>query len=435
MRVVKTSFLIVLAVCISIGTIWTVGETEAEAAGKKDNVIELWHGWGAGGEVEAVNNLMNGFKEKYGVTIKDRTIPDGHVGINRQMGIALIGGKPPEVFLTGPGYRCKVYQTADRLEPLDSEDWAEIEGDKIFPEGLIKLMRWDDNAWTIPLNIHCINAIWYNVAIFKKYNLEPPKSLDEFRQVCNVLKENGETPLTGASGPWPLFALYPFLVKTLGPDGYIALAEGAISWKDERIREAFSLYKELWIDNLIENWSGYDLWAAGQLLINGEAAMYWGMGDWMAAWMAHQDFEPIKDFDFFIAPIPEEVFIGQIDSFSMVKGAGDPDLAEKFLKYCASVDGQARFARYKGSLAANLRVPKDVYSPINKRLHDYINKPGVTFLPNFELVIIPDFSTLVVSELGKYALDPTSEALDELLETLENYRLEAFTKGQWMKWQ
>jgi len=403
-------------------------------AASTENVVEIWHYWTAGREAQSISSLIDSFREKYPeVSVKDRTIPGSTAELRQQLGIAFMGGNPPEIFQVGPGYNLKSYVDAGRLSPI-TDVWNEISGNKIFPEGIAKLTVFNNEAWAVPLNIHTISTVWYNVKVFEKYNLEEPKTWEEFKHVCSVLKENGLEPIA-AAGFWSFYALYPFLITTLGPEGYVAIGEGEVNFTSEkRVREAFELFKEMWIDNLMEDWSGYSWAEAAKPFIEGKVAMYFCMGDWIAPLLESEGMEPIKEFDFFPAPGTRNMIIGQIDALPLTKGSDAPDLAKTFLKFSASTEGQTAFNRYKGSVAANLEAPSDFYGPIMSKIYNLLHKPGVQFIPNLSFLMPPDFYTQFYTQIEKYAVDPTNETLDEVLNELERLRIEASTEGKWVNW-
>lgn len=403
-------------------------------AASTENVVEIWHYWTAGREAQSISSLIDSFREKYPeVSVKDRTIPGSTAELRQQLGIAFMGGNPPETFQVGPGYNLKSYVDAGRLSPI-TDVWNEVSGNKIFPEGIAKLTVFNNEAWAVPLNIHTISTVWYNVKVFEKYNLEEPKTWEEFKHVCSVLKENGLEPIA-AAGFWSVYALYPFLITTLGSEGYVAIGEGEVNFTSEkRVREAFELFKEMWIDNLMEDWSGYSWAEAARPFIEGKVAMYFCMGDWIAPLLESKGMEPIKEFDFFPAPGTRNMIIGQIDALPLTKGSDAPDLAKTFLKFSASTEGQTAFNRYKGSVAANLEAPSDFYGPIMSKIYNLLHKPGVQFIPNLSFLMPPDFYTQFYTQIEKYAVDPTNETLDEVLNELERLRIEASTEGKWVNW-
>ena len=62
------------------------------------------------------------------------------------------------------------YVAANQLEPLnflyDEAGWMSV-----MPETLIPLISQDGNIYSVPVNIHRANVLWYNKAIFEENNL------------------------------------------------------------------------------------------------------------------------------------------------------------------------------------------------------------------------------------------------------------------------
>ena len=417
--------IVLLLLCFSAAAVWSEGV----------KVLNVWTYWGAGAELDAVNAIVNGWKAKNpGVAVEVRGLPSSDE-LRRQVSASLLGGNPPEVFTSGAGYSVKSWADAGATAPITSV-WKEIGGNKIFPRGVASVTYFDNEAWAIPLNIHVLNYVWYNVKVFEKYKISPPKTWLEFEKICKLLKQNGIAPTVGAlKGPWAVYTLYPFLIKNLGASGYRKLGAGEVSFLSDSIKKSFKDYKRYWIDNLIAGWSGYN-WIEGALpFIEGKAAMYFCMGDWAAPLARSQGMEPIKDIDFFPAPGTDKYIICQIDTFTMAKASREPELAKSFLKYCASTEAQAAFAKFKGSHGANLQTPTNVYSPITLKIHDKFMQPSTVFLPNQSFLISPDFFLQYRRLIEQYAVIPTDEMLDSVLKELEKLRQTEADKKGWVQWK
>jgi len=397
--------------------------------------FELWHYWMAGGEVEALNALKDAFTEEYpGVIFKDRGIPGGSTELARQIGTAIMGGNPPETFMVGLGYQLKMFIDADRLLPI-TDVWEEINGDDIFPKGLCNVIQINGEAWSVPINIHTINHIWYNKKMFEKYDLKEPKTWEEFVQVCKIFKENGLTPLTGSGKSWGLYQLYPFIISNVGADGYVQLGKGQLSWTDPRVKKAFQMFKEYAISNLVDGWAGYGWAEAARLFVNEEVPMYNTVGDWAAGFFESQGMEPGVDFDFFPAPGTTDIVIGQVDSFALLKGSKRPDLGKLFMEFVASPKAQKAFNTYKGSMASSLKTPPDFYNPIMLRTYKRMKNPQTVFLPNLYFLTPPEFYASLGEEYYRYAINPTEDVLNSVLQKLEDLRKELEVDDRWIEWQ
>jgi glucose/mannose transport system substrate-binding protein len=77
-----------------------------------------------------------------------------------------------------------------------------------FPKGVLDIVSAKDAAGTthyysVPLDIHRANVLWYNKTVFTANNLTAPTTWDQFFTVADALKAKGITPLAvGDNGIW-----------------------------------------------------------------------------------------------------------------------------------------------------------------------------------------------------------------------------------------
>jgi glucose/mannose transport system substrate-binding protein len=243
------------------------------------------------------------------------------------------------------------------MEPLNdlfkSEGWTEK-----FPKDLIDLLSSKDQIWSVPVNIHRSNVMWYIPAKLKEWGVEAPKTWDEFFTVCETLKGKNITPL--ALGPnWTAVHLFEnVLLATLGVDDYRAVWAGKLKWTDPKVKAAWTAFGKV-LDCTNKDAASLGDWVpAAQLLLDGKAAFN-VMGDWFAGWaVAVKKLEPGTDFGWAPAPGTAGVFNMLSDSFGLPKGAPNRDNAIAWLKVLGSVEGQDAFNPLKGSIPA--RIDADV---------------------------------------------------------------------------
>ena len=101
---------------------------------------------------------------------------------------------------------------------LDALDTSIIDPTK-FPDGVVKIITGTDGkVYTVPVNIHRANVIWFNKKVFADNNLTAPETLDEFFTAADTLKAKNITPLalgdkaSGRSG----MVFEDVLIGTLG---------------------------------------------------------------------------------------------------------------------------------------------------------------------------------------------------------------------------
>lgn len=397
---------------------------------------ELWHYWLSGGEKDALNALMAAAREACpDATFTERGIPGAAAEMTRQLGSSFMGNDPPEIFQSGIGWALKQWVEADRLMNLD-EIWKNVNGDKVFAKGLKSSITFDGHVYAIPLNMHVASHIFYNKHIFDKYNLTPPKTWNEYKKLSSFLRSKGIEPLAAQSGAFIGYQYYPAMVAELGPEKCLALVNGELAFTDPKIKASFKLYRDTMVASYMKGWSGYGWAEAANQVLQGKAAMYL-MGDWLVALFEQRGWKYGVDYDFFPAPGMQKVIITQTDCLAAPKGAKDWAGAQKFLTAAAGVKVQSAFNKYKGSVAANLTVPSDVYGPAIAKTHARITQvvdAGGVVMPNPSVMLPPKIKTEWLKQIERYALSPDDATLDSALKILEDLRQEALRDKMFVKW-
>jgi glucose/mannose transport system substrate-binding protein len=275
----------------------------------------------------------------------------------------MLGGNPPDTFQVHAGQELiGTWVKAGRMEPLNdlfkSEGWL----DK-FPKGLIDLISTSDGQiWSVPVNIHRSNVLWFVPDNLKKWGVDVPQTWDDFFKACTTLKGQNVTPL--ALGPtWTQVHLFEnVLLAQLGPDDYKGLFVGKIKWTDQKVKDAWTLFGKV-LDCTNSDASSLGDWVPpAQMLLDGKAA-FQVMGDWWFGWAtAQKKLTPNKDFGWAVAPGTAGVFNMLSDSFGLPKDIKDRDNTLAWLKLCGSVEGQDAFNPLKGSIAARLDSDPKKYS-------------------------------------------------------------------------
>jgi len=167
-------------------------ETGAEEEMAGSGELEIFSWWTSGGEVEALNAVYEIFAEQYpGVTIDNAALASGQgQGGNMKalLETRMLGGEPPDSFQVHLGRELiDSHVIADRMEPLD---WLyEEEGlFDVFPEDVVSIASYEGKPYSVPVNIHRSNVMWYRPSRLAEAGIEePPKTWDEFFEVAESL--------------------------------------------------------------------------------------------------------------------------------------------------------------------------------------------------------------------------------------------------------
>jgi glucose/mannose transport system substrate-binding protein len=332
--------------------------TQAPTAKK----LEIFSWWTNGGEANGLNKMYEIYqKNNPGVEIVNATVAGG-AGTNAKtvLKTRLQGGQPPDSWQVHAGKELTAYVDAGQMEPL-TQFFKDQGFDKVMPKLLLDQITYKGEIWSVPVNIHRSNVLWYNKKIFADNGLTPPKTFDDFFTVAEALKAKGVTPLAvGGADKFETPHLFEsVLLGTFGPADYAKLFQPGANWSDPRVDQAVeTLGQMLGYANADRSALG---WAAAMdLVLEGKAAMTI-MGDWAHGYALSKNVQPDVDYGWAAAPGNDGVFMWLSDSFGLAKGAPNPEQARAWLAVCGSRDGQDAFNPAKGSIPARTDADKSLY--------------------------------------------------------------------------
>lgn len=316
--------------------------------------LEIFSWWTAGGEADGLNAMFELFKKEYPeVEIVNATVAGG-AGSNAKAVLAtrMQAGDPPDSFQVHAGHELiDSWVVAGKMEPVtfifEDNNWM----DK-YPKGVIDILSKDGEIWSVPVNIHRSNVLWYNKAVFADNKLEPPKTFDDFFAAAEKLKAAGVTPLAlGDNGIWAATHLFEtVLLGSMGPEKYIGLWTGTTDWAGAEVTTALENFAKM-MGYVNEDHAALSWDQAAQLVSDGDAAMTI-MGDWVDGYYVSIGLTAGEDFGWVPAPSTDGTFIMLSDSFGLPKGAPNRDAAIAWLTLAGSREGQDAFNPLKGSIPA-----------------------------------------------------------------------------------
>lgn len=334
------------------------------AQGDLSGELEIFSWW-AGDEGPALEALIAKYNELYpNVEVVNATVTGGS-GVNARavLKTRMLGGDPPDSFQVHAGQELiGTYVVAGAMEDLtflfEEEGWMDT-----FPAGLIDLLSTDEGIWSVPVNIHRSNVMWYVPAKLDEWGVEVPADWDAFLEMCPTLQDAGVTPLVVGEN-WTVVHLWENVaLAQLGAEGYRQLWAGEKAWTDEDAVAVWSKFSEI-LDctNIDEDAASLPWQQATDKVVNGEAAFNI-MGDWAAGYMSTTlGLTPGEGFVWAPAPGTEGVFNMLSDSFGLPVGAPHRDNAIAWLRLLGSVEGQDVFNPLKGSIAARIDSDLTLYN-------------------------------------------------------------------------
>jgi glucose/mannose transport system substrate-binding protein len=342
----------------------TSGTAPTSAAATGGKKLEIFSWWTNGGEADGLNAVYGVFKKQNPtVEIVNATVSGG-AGTNAKTVLVtrMQGGQPPDSFQVHAGQELiGTWVRANKMEPITTL-FKEQGWDKVMPKLLLDQITYNGEIYSVPVNIHRSNVLWYNKKVFDTNNLKPPKTLDEFFTVAEALKAKGITPLSvGGKDKFETPHLFEsVLLATFGPEDYPKVfASGSKLADDPRMERAIQTLEKMMgyanADRASLSWSD-----AAQKVLDGTSAMTI-MGDWAEGYFISKGAKPNVEFGYVAAPGTDGMFMWLSDSFGLPKGAPNRDNALIWLKLLGSKEGQDAFNPKKGSIPARTDADKSLY--------------------------------------------------------------------------
>lgn len=387
----------------------------AGASGDASGQVEVFSWWTAGGEADGLNAMLEVFAEEYPNYEFVNAAVAGGAGTEAraQLAARLSQNDPPSSWQGHAGQELiGTYVAAEKIEPLNSlyeeEGWLDV-----MPEGLIDLISQDGNIYSVPVNIHRANVMWFIPDNLAEWNVEPPASWDEFLAIAPDLEDQGVTPL--AMGfQWTHMHLFEsVLLGELGPDAYTALWDGSGDWNSAEVTSAIETFGAV-LEYANEDWSTLEWDAAAQLVVDGDAA-FQIMGDWAEGYLKSQDLEVGSGFGWAPAPGTDGTFQFLSDSFVLPVDAKNREGAIAWLKVAGSQAGQDAFNPIKGSIPARSDADRSLYDEyLTSTMDDWASDTVVGSLTH-GVVASDAWKAEIDTALGLYLSDRDGAAFQEAL--------------------
>jgi len=339
--------------------------TSPSSAGLTGNV-EIFSWWTGAGEKDGLAEMFRIYNVKNpNVHIINATVAGG-AGTNAKavLKTRMEGGQPPDSFQVHAGQELiSTWVKANKMEPITSI-WASEGWDQYMPKDLKDIVSANGQVWSVPVNVHRGNALWYNKKLLDSNNITPPVTMDDFLQAMSQLKGKVQAPLAlGSNGNWEVQMLLENNIAAAGgPDFYKAVMSGKASFTDDKVKQALTWIKQMlaYVNSDHTN-LGWD--DAAKRLIAG-TSVFTIMGDWAKGYFTANNWTANTDFGAAASPGTKGLYMIVCDTFGLPKGAPHRDNAVAWLKVCGSNEGQTAFNPKKGSIPARTDVSASVFDPI-----------------------------------------------------------------------
>jgi glucose/mannose transport system substrate-binding protein len=336
----------------------------AERSGRPHDRPEIVSWWVSRGEVDALSALLGVYRRSHpNEGVVSAAVRGGPLGAQEQLRTRVRRGlPPPDTFQVNGGSDLASWvrrgSACDRLEPLDglfaSEGWK-----RAFPPELLDLVSHDGRVYSVPVDIHRTNVLFFNRSIFAAHGLEPPATLDDLHSVSGELAKLGVAPFAlGHREGWSLriLAFETVLLALVGGGAYFDFFSGRRALDEGALRSALAHVARV-LDYANAD-AGRLAWHQAVERVRTGAAAMTVMGDWARGYLRTTGAPYEADVGEVESPGACGAFIFATDTFGLPKRAVHRAGAIELLKVIGSREGQDAFNPLKGSIPA--RVDADL---------------------------------------------------------------------------
>lgn len=267
--------------------------------------------------------------------------------------------------------------------------------------------------------------------MFEKHGWQPPKTLDELKELAQDMQKTGLTPIAFADrGGWEAFGMFDILnMRINGFEFHQELMAGRQNWASGQAREVFKVWADL-LPLHQEGALGRSWQEAAQTLQQGKTGMYL-LGTFISQQFQNED-DPtqIEDLGFFTFPEinPDhgtDSLDAPVDGFMLSSKAENPESARRLLEFLASPEAQKiNVDAIKGQIAANDKTDVSGYTQLQRDAKEIVDKAD--HISQFmDRDTRPDFAaTVMIPSIQSFIRDPKN--IDDILNSIEAQKKSIF---------
>ncbi len=340
-----------------------------QAVAKKDQAVTLiLNGWETDA-IKEINQVLAVFQHEH-PEINIRYVPISWIRYAATMESQLMNGKGGDLLFLDSFSASQRWFEKSYLEPLD--DLPSIK-DNFKADMLEAWMAEENEFYGVPF-LATVSAIFYNVDIFEKFDLQPPTTWQELIATAQVIKDSGYIPFAnGASGSWSLVEtvflnLAPNYIG--GREGRLEYLTGKRCFNDEHSTAVFQAVADLkpFLPPKPETLNYYN---SNQLFQQHEKVAMWMNASWGIFLVENEASE--LNWDIFAMPPlkgqPRYVTFHTEAGIGMNANSGHKEEARIFLEWLTTSQAAESIAN---------KMPG--YFPMHKQLPKFANKHSSTAL-------------------------------------------------------
>ncbi|HET7568651.1 MAG TPA: extracellular solute-binding protein [Gaiellaceae bacterium] len=315
-----------------------------------------------GAEAQHFQAVIDAFNQKYpNVKVKYKPVGDN---LPTVVSTAVAGGNPPDMAdIAQPGL---IQQFVDKgaLQPIE---YARSAMAANFAPAWLKLGTYNGKLYSIVFKASNKSTIWYNVHAFTNAGVTAPSSFTDMGKAAQTIAQSGVPPFSiGGADGWTLTDLFENIyLRQAGADKYAQLSAHKIKWTDPSVITALKSMQALFQSGMMAGGTSGAIQTDFPTSVNNvfqnppKAAMVLE-GDFVPG-VATVKAKAVTDYNEFpFPPIGGSGPAVEIGGDSIVAFRDTPAI-EAFVKFLATSDAAAAWAKFGGFATGNKNMSSSVY--------------------------------------------------------------------------
>mgnify|MGYP000557277699 CR=1 FL=1 len=368
--------------------------------------LEVMHDWESGDGEAAFQAMIDVFRRQHEDMSADERSTDR---VRLSVKTELLKRDPPDIWFDWPGKNLQPYVDADVLRDV-TDVWRDNDLETHYLDGPIDLSRFDDRYVAVPMNIHRINNLFYNIEYVERKGVDP-SAIDSPREFVEALQQiEDDNDVHGLiqpmKDPWPVVQLWAtVLLGQFGLDTYRSVIGGDASANSGAIGESLKIV-ERYTDFASDDALFLGLTGAQERFTGGETAFFF-QGDWsVGAFEAASGFDFRTDWEYVPFPGTDGKYSMNMDAALAAEMSDRRESIDAFLRTAGSVAGQTAFNKAKGSIPPRTDVPQAEFSSFQQTQMDSFERSrsqppsiahGLAVQPGQRIELLTTFATFVTS--------------------------------------
>ncbi|XID93962.1 ABC transporter substrate-binding protein [Paenibacillaceae bacterium WGS1546] len=348
---------------------------EASASPQKVTLSVMAHASWIKGGMEAI---VKDAADKIGITLEIEKVAEGAEGDNLIKTRFATNDKPDILFYYSGSQATELGKMETEFVPQEDQPWfANFDSD-----AWKGAMDAEGRFYGAPLGGAQAGVVFYNKQVFADLQLGIPRTMDEFWQTAEALKQAGKIPVyLAGKDAWTL--QLPPMMTAASPD-YTDLV-GRINANQAKLTDMADLKKgnDLMLElkskaYVNKNFLSDTYDNAQKAIANGDAGMYL-MASWMMTDIVNKYPDKANDLGAFMLPSEDgapRLPVFAPNAMYVVKGGKKQEAAQRFVNYFASIEAQNVYFSNEGGIPAIKGVTETSLTPAEEEVKALIDQGG-----------------------------------------------------------